>query len=262
MSGLEDIAITRWGAAGPRIVLVHGGAQGSEVGGERHFSAQARLADRGFELLVPDRPGHGRTPAPGRPDDAEADGEWAAQLLGDGAHLVGHSFGGCVALAAAARRPTAVRSLTLVEPAMLAVAISRPAVLGFVLRTVLTLKLSRSHEARARRFAELMHITDDIRGGGSSTELAAMGQAIGRLRVPARADLERELAVVVQANIPLLVVTGGWSRAMDITAARVASLGRGRLLTIQSPHHFPQLVSDDFNDQLAAFVAAAERRAV
>ncbi|WP_434421456.1 alpha/beta fold hydrolase [Nannocystis pusilla] len=260
MSGFEDIAVTRWGAAGPRIVLVHGGAQGSEVGGERHFSAQARLADRGFQLLVPDRPGHGRTPAPGRPDDAEADGEWVAHLLGDGAHLVGHSFGGCVALAAAARRPAAVRSLTLVEPAMLAVGLPHPAVLGFVLRTVLTLKLSRSPEARARRFAALMHIPADIRGGGSPAQFAAMGQAIEHLRVPARADLERELAGVVQANIPLLVVTGGWSRAMDIAAAKVASLGRGRLVTIPSPHHFPQLVSEEFNERLAAFVTAAARR--
>ncbi|MFY0537447.1 hypothetical protein [Nannocystis pusilla] len=87
-----------------------------------------------------------------------------------------------------------------------------------------------------------------------------MGQAIERLRVPARSDLERELAGMVQANIPLMVVTGGWSRAMDITSAKVASLGRGRLVTISSPHHFPQLVSEELNERLAAFVTAAERR--
>jgi hypothetical protein len=145
---------------------------------------------------------------------------------------------------------------------MLAVGLPHPAVLGFVLRTVLTLKLSRSPGARARRFAALMHIPTDIRGGGSAAELAVMGQAIERLKVPAQADLERELAAIVQANIPLMVVTGGWSRAMDITAAKVASLGRGRLVTIPSPHHFPQLVSDEFNRGLAAFVTAAERRAI
>lgn len=259
MIGLEDIAITRWGAVGPRIVLVHGGVQGSKVPGDRHFSAQARLVDRGFQLLVPDRPGHGRSSAPGRPDDAEADGEWAAQLLGDGAHLVGHSFGGCVALAAAARRPAAVRSLTLIEPAMLAIAIASPAVLGFVLRTALTLKLSRDHEARARRFGELMHIPDGLHGDDAS-ELAAIGQAIERLVVPRKVDLERELVVIAQAGIPLLVVTGGWSRALDVSARRAAVLGRGRLFTIESPHHFPQLVSEAFNERLAAFVTDAERR--
>ena len=72
--------------------------------------AQSQLGENGWQVLAPDRPGHGRSKAPGRPDDPEADGEWVAQLLGDGAHLlgdgahlVGHSFGGCVVLNAAAR---------------------------------------------------------------------------------------------------------------------------------------------------------------
>ena len=40
-------------------------------------------------------------------------------LMGDGAHLVGHSYGGLGAMFAAARRPEASRSLTLLEPAAL-----------------------------------------------------------------------------------------------------------------------------------------------
>src|SRR5271165_4633819 len=116
---LASIHVARWGHSGPRVVLVHGGAQGTPVGGESNFRAQQPLAQEGWQLIVPDRPGHGRSPDPGRPDDAEADGAWVAALLEDGAHLVGHSFGGCVALAAAARRPEAVRSLTLIEPGML-----------------------------------------------------------------------------------------------------------------------------------------------
>jgi pimeloyl-ACP methyl ester carboxylesterase len=43
------------------VISVHGGAQGS------NFSAQRALADRGWQLVVPDRPGHGRSPDPGRP---------------------------------------------------------------------------------------------------------------------------------------------------------------------------------------------------
>ena len=115
--------ITRWGDAGPRVVMVHGSAQGSRVGGARHFSKQAALKDRGWQIVVPDRPGHGLSRAPGRPDDAELDGEWVAEMLEGGAHLVGHSFGGAVALAAAARRPEAVYSLTLIEPAMQALSL-------------------------------------------------------------------------------------------------------------------------------------------
>jgi len=110
---------------------VHGGAQGSGAAGERNFAAQRPLADRSFQLIVPDRPGHGRSPDPGRPDDAEADGQWVAELLEGGSHLVGHSFGGAVALAAAARRAGNVLSLTLIEPAMHKVAASDPRVRQF-----------------------------------------------------------------------------------------------------------------------------------
>ena len=85
-------------------MLIHGGTQGSAVGGSSHFATQERLANEGWQLLVPDRPGHGLSPARGCPDDAALDGEWAASIVGDGAHLVGHSFGACVALAAAVKR--------------------------------------------------------------------------------------------------------------------------------------------------------------
>ena len=125
MTEISGVHLTRWGDTGTKLVLIHGGVQGTKQSGAAHFSAQERLAERGYELLVPDRPGHGRSPAPNRPDDAEADGEWVAELLGDGAHLVGHSFGGCVALAATSRRPAAVKSLTLIEPGMQALAIDK-----------------------------------------------------------------------------------------------------------------------------------------
>ena len=80
------VHITRWGNSGPLTVMIHGAAQGSSVGGDRHFAAQAAVAQHGWQIVVPDRPGHGRSADPGRPDDAEADGEWIAELLGDGAH--------------------------------------------------------------------------------------------------------------------------------------------------------------------------------
>ena len=118
---------TQWGDAGPLVVMVHGSAQGSEVGGDRHFSRQAALVG-GWRVVVPDRPGHGRSPSPGRPDDAEADGKLVAEL-----------------------------------PAFAAV------------------------------------------------------------------------------------------------AGRVAELGGGRHVTIASPHHFPQLVSDEFNQLLAQFMTDAEK---
>jgi len=258
-----SIYVTRWGQSGARVVMVHGSAQGSQVGGDHHFSAQKALADRGWQVIVPDRPGHGRSPDPGRPDDAEADAEWVVELLGDGAHLVGHSFGGCVALAAAARCPSAVYSLTLIEPGMQKLAISHPAVKRLVLKMVMAIVFSMSAAARAKRFAKLVGIPDAIRGGSTSGELKQMGRGIARLKVPSKEILQRELSDIQRANIPLLVVTGGWSPAFEATADAVAAAGNGRRLVIKAEHHFPQLVSDEFNRVLAEFMqqSDAERTA-
>ena len=55
----DTIHITRWGDSGPRVVLIHGGMQGSKSGGDRHFMAQSQLGENGWQVLAPDRPGHG-----------------------------------------------------------------------------------------------------------------------------------------------------------------------------------------------------------
>lgn len=250
--------ITRWGDSGEKVVMVHGSAQGSRLGGDTHFAAQHRLAGRGWQIVVPDRPGHGKSPDPGRPDDADLDGTLVADLLGDGAHLVGHSFGGCVALAAAAKRPEAVRSLTLIEPAMAALAIQKPVVRRFVFGMVKTLFLSFSPTTRIQRFIKLVNIPPDLRGGSDAEELRRMGIAIRRLKLPSKGALAHQLETLKQAGIPLLVVSGGWSPAFDAVCDTVAETGGGRRLDIASPHHFPHLVSDEFNQALAKFMEQAD----
>ena len=255
----SPIHLTRWGHSGPIVVLIHGSAQGSTWGGERHFSKQECLVERGWQLVVPDRPGHGRSPAPGRPDDAEADGAWVAELLGDGAHLVGHSFGGCVALAAAAARPSAVRSLTLIEPGMQKLAVSAPEVRRFVLKLMATILFSFSSATRAKRFSELVRVPPEVSGRSDTEELKRIGRALAKMRIPSKDTLERELAIVKRQQIPLLVVTGGWSPAFEVTADQVAALGGGRRRVISTPHHFPQLVSDEFNDMLVSFMMESDQ---
>lgn len=254
------IHLTTWsrlGASDPRVVMVHGSAQGSEVGGDRHFAMQSHLAVNGWHVVVPDRPGHGRSPAPGRPDDAEADGRWVAELLGEGAHLVGHSFGGCVALAAATAAPASVRSLTLIEPAMQMLASGDPRGQAFLKEMMGIYGASSSAAELAVNFARLVNIPPEIRGGSSQVELERMGQALRQLKLPDRDTLKNGLASIKQAGIPLLVVTGGWNPAFEAAAEVAAELGGGRHVVIKSEHHFPQLVSSAFNGLLSEFMAAS-----
>jgi pimeloyl-ACP methyl ester carboxylesterase len=253
-----SIHITRWGQSGPRVILVHGGAQGGDRGGERNFAAQKSLAERGWRLVVPDRPGHGRSPDPGRPDDAEADGAWVADLLEDGAHLVGHSFGGCVALAAAAKRPGAVRSLTLIEPATHGLATSDPHVRRFLLRLLMARLFSWSAASRVKRILKILGIPTEMIDTSDPGQLVRLSRGIVRVRIPSNATLQRELGAIKEAGIPLLVVTGGWSPAFEASSDVVSAIGGGRRVVIESPHHFPQLVSDEFNEILATFMEGSD----
>ena len=93
--------------------LAHGGVYsklGAAVGGA-------------LELTSFDQPGHGRAA------DWEYEGdlqdrvtEMALDLLTEPMDIIGHSFGGTVALRLAVERPEMVRTMTLCEPVMMAVA--------------------------------------------------------------------------------------------------------------------------------------------
>ena len=101
---------------GPRVLLVHG----SGSGGSAAWSAQLPLAER-FRLVIPTRSGYPPNP-PLERIDFEHQAEELAPLLEDGAHLVGHSYGGVISLFIAARHPEAVRSLAVSEPPAFALA--------------------------------------------------------------------------------------------------------------------------------------------
>jgi pimeloyl-ACP methyl ester carboxylesterase len=258
MSATTSIHITRWGDSGPRVVLVHGGTQGTTAAGEANFSNQRVLAERGWQLIVPDRPGHGKSADPNRPDDAEADGMWVADLLGDGAHLLGHSFGGCIALSAAARRPEAVKSLTLIEPAMLQFAAGNPAVRRQLFKMMWAMTISFSDAGLAKRMLKLLGIPPEVRGTGDQARLSRLGKSLRRVRVPKKEVLTRELELIKQAGIPLLVITGGWNPAFEASSDAVAAAAGGRRAVIQAGHHFPQIVSDELNQVFAAFMQERE----
>ncbi len=108
--------------SGPPVVLVHG----SVLGARDTWRRQLELADR-WTLRLPNRPGFACSP-PLERGDFELEAPLIADLLGDGAHLVGHSYGAVIAICAAALRPEAVLSLTVSEPGCLRVAAGSPEV--------------------------------------------------------------------------------------------------------------------------------------
>ena len=99
---MSELHVTTWGDGEP-VLFVHG----SFVRGGASWAAQRPLADR-YRLLFVDRRGYGDSP-PTSGEDFDRDADDIAELLGDGAHLVGHSYGAVASLIAAGRRPGAAR---------------------------------------------------------------------------------------------------------------------------------------------------------
>ena len=105
-----------------RAVLIHGSGGNADSA----WGPVRPLGDR-FELVTPNRGGYPPNPPLERIDfDRQADE--LAPLLQDGAHLVGHSYGGVIALLIAARHPGAVLSLAVSEPPAFLLARGKPEV--------------------------------------------------------------------------------------------------------------------------------------
>ena len=98
---------------GPAVLLLH------PLAADRSFWDDVLPALDGFEVLTYDFPGHGRTPAPGRPYTIEELADQARALLSDAGRdrvdVVGVSLGGLVAQRLAAEAPELVRRLVVVD---------------------------------------------------------------------------------------------------------------------------------------------------
>jgi len=100
----------------PGVLLVHSGGFTS-----RQWRKLAAALESTHQVLAPDLIGYGAsgTWPPGVPFHFRQDVALLASLLDDGhgpVHVVGHSYGGFLALQLALARPDAVRSLALYEP--------------------------------------------------------------------------------------------------------------------------------------------------
>ncbi len=97
----------------PLLVFVHGAGMDRTV----WAMVTRAFAYHGYSVLVPDLPGHGASDGPPL-ESVEELADWLVALIaavGIGpAHLVGHSLGAAVCLAAAAAAPDRVRSLVLI----------------------------------------------------------------------------------------------------------------------------------------------------
>ena len=234
------------------MVLVHG----SVVGAERTWRHQLPLAER-WTLVLPNRPGFAASPPLAR-GDFETEAPMIAELLADGAHLVGHSYGAVIALYAAALRPQAVRSLTISEPGCMRVAAGCPAVDVQIAGGELLYERAQALEP--------LDFLRAFRGGVGSTretpekldgELLAGARLLMGERPPWEADppLDRLRA----APFAKLVVSGGHSPVFEAICDAVAERLAARRETVAGRGHTIPATGRPYNECLHSFLSEHER---
>ena len=271
-AGKLPIHVTHWGDHGPAVLVVHGGVQGGLGGGPSTFSGQRGLADRGWRLAVVDRPGFGQSPSRGV-DDMEADSIWISDMLGDGAFLVGHSWGGAEALLAAGRRPQAVRGLILIEPALQSLLMGDPRVgkdpallasaqqFGGILLSAKTPADYALGFARSLGAVGTEHASNTAVGALEHDARLAhdYGCALLQARMASPPALRQAATSLAAAHVKVLVITGGWSPFFDGVGQLAAELTGGRHVIVPSANHFVQLTNaEGFNAEADAFMREIE----
>ena len=113
----ETVHVIQEGEAGPPVLMIHGASANAR---EFTWTLSPRLRDE-HRIFMADRPGHGYSDRPDGAHDLGVQAEQMAGVLdtlapGEKAVLVGHSFGGAVALRVALDRPELVKGLVLLAP--------------------------------------------------------------------------------------------------------------------------------------------------
>jgi pimeloyl-ACP methyl ester carboxylesterase len=234
----------------PLLLFVHGSVANAEL----TWSAQKPLADR-FEIVAPNRRGFPPGPDVERVDFKD-EAVWLEPFLEPGVHLVGQSYGGVIALLAAARRPELVRSLVVIEPPAFGIARGIPAADEFMARI-------EEHWTNAPRDpAEFLRgflglVGSSIPRGSFTPELLQGARTLMVERSPAEAVIP--LDELAQAPFPKLLVSGGHSPAFEAVCDVLEERLGAERAVLPGAGHSVQRLGEPFNELLAAFVERASR---
>jgi len=259
--GQRDLEYEVVGTGEP-AVFIHGSFIADTF---RPLLGEPALADR-YQLIRYRRRGYGDSVAgtgPGSVDEQAADcGELLRHIGSEHAHVVGHSYGGCVALQFALNEPGLVRSLVLLEPA-LAVGDS-----AGDYRQALAQGIQRYRQVGAA--AVLPDMLQARWPGYEDTLEQVLPGAFEQAVADGDASFETDLAGLLEWRFdetdarqlaqPALVVIGEasdslWPRFGDTHRRLLAWLPRAEGFTLPGATHFMQLESPSRSRSLAEALA-------
>ncbi len=164
--------------------------------------------------------------------DGEAD--WLAARVTRGTVLVGHSWSAVAALATAVRVPE-LRGVVVIEPAATFVAPDHPDVRDHVRAMSPAFEEGLSREEFRRRFSAGMGF--ELPAPATARDERAL-ELLRRHRPPWETALTA--AALGDMQVPVAVVTGGWSPLYEAIGVAVAELTGGRHVRLEGAGHRPQ----------------------
>ena len=252
---------------GAPVVALHGSAST----GAQWRSLVGYLCGR-FEVFTPDLPGYGLSEplilSAGLAGDARAIGG-LIDRIGGRVHLVGHGYGGAVALKLAATRPELLRSLTVIEPAAFHLLRRGPRSDRLLYSDIAALAAQVFASAIAGdREAAIRAAVDYWNGDGawsrSSEGLRAVLLArLERVCADLRAVMfeDGNLAELARIDVPALAVMGLDSPAPSVRLTELVAetLPRAQLRFVPDAGHMAPLTDPHVIDpMIAGLLVAAE----
>ena len=250
--------------SGPPVILIHG-----SISDYREWSKQLEALAKHHRVIAYSRRYHWPNSPPGKDADATVPRQ-AADLAAiikslrlAPASIVGHSYGGTVALFLALQHPELVRTLVLLEPPVPGVLVNTPESEGLVKESQAV--RDEMKQAFASSDAERIVRTYLARvAPGEFDNAPPETRNVYRANVPAfRLDFTSPRPSLSCEDIqriaaPALVLTGGRSpMGLQQMAAGVAHcLKGGNILRFpQATHHMQLDHPQEFNDAVLAFLA-------
>jgi len=255
--------------SGPAVVCLH--SSGSSSAQWRGLIAQ--LA-REYRVIAPDLLGHGRSPRADVSTQSilEQDAAQVASIAAanGGVHLVGHSYGGAVALRVALAHPALVHSLVLYEPVVFGVLRGKDEQASLWQEITQTGRTIVLHMRMRRPLAAAKRFVDYWAGDGSWLAMGASRQSAIALRMPAVADQFsaifdwQPLAALRDLQVPVLLAHG--ERTRRVTRAIVERLAETLPQVIQirirsAGHMGPVTHAETFNAAVLRYLAPEEAAA-
>ncbi len=237
----------RSAGAGTPTILLHSSASSSA----QWRDAMAELGPR-HKVMAPDFPGYGKSKSwsGALPRTLGSDAEIITALAhgcGEPVHLVGHSYGGAVALWYAMRHPSLVKSLSLIEPVAFNVlrcgGRARRALLDEIEQVASVVVTAL---ARGDHWAGMAHFIDYWNGAGSWGRLPGERKGLVASQIENIAqefgavfDESLSAAAYERLHVPTTILRGDQSRApaMSVAASLARAIPTANLHTIEDAGH-------------------------